>query len=324
MVSENTDRDALARRLRTRPQSTDKRITLQERDRRWLRTLHQHGPLPSSYLLDFARDLGTSQKRAKERLTDLFNEANTAHGGPYLMRPLQQFRTIDSRYNQLVYDLAPAGVAALKSAGEWHELIARPSGPWLHAHFVACISASIELAARKDPELSFISGWRVLERAQASLRHPVTIKEMGGASSHADLIPDGLFGLEYRTPAGKRFRFFLIEADRATEPLTSRQSYRKSVWRSFAQYQMYIEGGAYRQHLALTAPLLVLNVVTSAQRLQAMQELLVERFPSAAPYQLFRSWEDFAGVWRPTDPRTDLLTEPWQRSGRSPLAIDRP
>jgi hypothetical protein len=109
--------DAIHRRKRTRPVSTGKRVTPQDRDLLWFQKLHEHGPLPSSFLLAFAQDMRRSEKRAKERLTDLFNEDNTAHDGTYLSRPLQQFRTIDSRYNQLVYDLTPS--ASRMHGGRW-------------------------------------------------------------------------------------------------------------------------------------------------------------------------------------------------------------
>lgn len=91
------------------PISNGKRITLQPLDLIWLHKLAEHGPLPSPYLSAFTRHPRRSAKRASERLTDLFNEKNTKHGGRYLDRPLQQFRTVDSRYNQLVYDLTPVG-----------------------------------------------------------------------------------------------------------------------------------------------------------------------------------------------------------------------
>ena len=97
--------DALGRRTRLQPTTTGKSITLQPADLLWFQKLYEHGPLPSSFLLTYSQDLRLSQKRATERLTDLFNEETTKHGGRYLERPAQQFRTLDSRYNQLVYGL---------------------------------------------------------------------------------------------------------------------------------------------------------------------------------------------------------------------------
>jgi hypothetical protein len=106
--------DSLARRKRHRPTSTDKRVTPQERDLLWFQKIHQHGPLSSSYLHAFSKHIRRNEKRAKDRLTDLFNESRTPHGGTYLNRPGQQFRTLDSRYNDLIYDLTPASRLALK------------------------------------------------------------------------------------------------------------------------------------------------------------------------------------------------------------------
>ncbi len=102
-----SERDSLGRRKRTTPISTGKRITPQEADLLWFQKLYEHGPLPSSFLIAYAEQLRRSTKRSTERLTDLFNEDETKHGGRYLTRPPQQFRTIDSRYNQLVYTLPP-------------------------------------------------------------------------------------------------------------------------------------------------------------------------------------------------------------------------
>ncbi len=317
-------RDAIGRRNRLYPSSTGKRVTPTKRDLAWFSMIHEHGPLPSSYLHNLTGVEWRSEKRAKERLTDLFNEANTPHGGPYLTRPLQQFRTIDSRYNELVYDLAPAAEKALKEAGLWRLHAVRPTGPWLHAHMVACITASIELATRGRSDLSYIPGWRVLERAGAVLRYPVTIAESSAKHpTTRDLIPDALFGLEYHTDKGSRFRFFVVEADRATEPLRSGDWGRKSFLRSLAQYHAYIESGVYRKHLNLTAPLLVLNMATSEARARKMIEV-AERFPSGwLPYQLFQTWEEFGGVWRPQRARSNLLIEPWLRAGSRGVCIGR-
>lgn len=156
-------RDSTGRRKRLQPTSTGKRVILQPRDWHWLQVLHEHGPLPSSFLLAFAKDYGVSEKRAKERLTDLFNEDNTAYGGPYLTRPVQQFQTLDSRYNQLVYDVGPAGERALTKEGYWRSAVSKTSGPWWHRLMVSCITASIKLAADNTHRLTYIPQADILE-----------------------------------------------------------------------------------------------------------------------------------------------------------------
>lgn len=316
--------DAIQRRKRLRPISTGKRVSPQPRDLTWFQKLHEHGPLPSSYLHGFTAREYRSEKRAKERLTDLFNEAETRHGGTYLARPLQQFRTIDSRYNQLVYDLTPTSVAALKQSGRYSTYATRPSGPWLHGFMTACITASIELATLGREDLNFIPGWRVLERAGAQLRFPTPIQDpKSGRFVTRNLIPDALFGLEYLTDAGPRYRFFLVEADRGTEPMNTNNWSRKSWQRSLAQYRTYVGDGLYRAHLNLTAPLVVLVVVTDEQKIKTfIAKCAKSRF--ITPPILFQTVSGFTPIFKPSKPFEHLLIGPWSRIGQAPFRIDIP
>lgn len=306
----------LGRRCRTRPTSTGKRITPQPRDLLWFEKLAEHGPLPSSFLLAFAKGTHRSAKRAKERLTDLFNEDRTPHKGAYLTRPAQQFCTLDARYNQLVYDLSPASVAALRKSGS----TIRParSGPWQHSLMVSCVTASIELACNERDDINYIPQSKILARAEASLRWPTRICEPDtGATYEKDLLPDAVFGLEYLTAVGLRYRFYALEADRATEPLRSAEIHRKSFFRHLLQYEAYIEGAGYRDHLKLTAPMMVLNVTTSEERVQRMLGLTEELFPGGNSYQMFRAWDAFGRALSPPNPEGQMLETPWQ----SPIQI---
>ncbi len=306
--------DALGRRCRTRPTPTGKRITPQPRDLLWFEKLAEHGPLPSSFLLAFAKDTHRSEKRAKERLTDLFNEDRTPHKGAYLTRPLQQFRTLDARYNQLVYDLSPASVAALRKSS--NAIRAARSGPWQHSLMVSCITASIELACIERNDINYIPQSNVLARAETSLRWPTEITDTDtGASYEKDLLPDAVFGLEYLTSAGKRYRFYALEADRATEPLHSAEIHRKSFLRHLLQYEDYIERAGYQQHLYLTAPMIVLNVTTSEERVKRMLGLTQELFPEGNSYQLFKVWDAFGTVFDPPLPNPFLISNRWQSVG---------
>ena len=281
----------------------------------WLSALARHGPLASSFLLEFARRLGVSEKRARERLTDLFNEDNTPNKGAYLIRPPQQFHTLDSRYNQIVYDLSDAARRALKAKGV--EPITT-GGPWLHKFMVSSITASIDLVTRERENLVYIPQDEILRRAGATLSTQVSIKSK---PTPVNLIPDALFGLKYKTPQGSRFRFFVVEADRATEPLTSKNFNRKSALRSLEAYHAYIAEGRYKLHLGLTSPLLVLNVFSDAARAEKVRELYGKKSPGGLSYQLFQAWEDFAPPFRPPKPNKGLLEGEWGRAGKSPIAI---
>ena len=315
--------DTLGRRKRTTPSATGKRLTLQPADLIWLARLAEHGPLPSSYLLAFTRHLRRSDKRATERLTDLFNEDNTQHSGRYLVRPPQQFRTIDSRYNQLVYELGKAGRRALAERG-LGTTGPNQGGPWLHRLMVACVTASIELAAEARSDLSYIPGSTILARATTPLRYPIaSIDPVTKTRRSQDLVPDAIFGLTYHTQLGDRYRFFVVECDRATEPLTSANGRRKSWQRALQHYHAYIAQGAYKTHLKLTAPLLVLNVTSDPMRLTKMIAQ-TEREMGPCSYQLFQAWEVFGPLWRPPSPHPELLEQPWRRAGHRELEIGRP
>lgn len=312
--------DSIGRRNRLKPISTGKRVTPQKRDLLWFAKIAEHGPLPSSFLLQYAKHSHKSERRAKERLTDLFNEDNTPHDAPYLTRPPQQFRTIDSRYNQLVYDLAPPALAALEEQG----CPVRPtrSGPWLHSFMVSCITASIELACIDGQDVAYIPQSAISARADTELRWPTEITDPNsGATYTKDLLPDAVFGLEYLTKRGSRYRFFAIEADRATEPATSSNFHRKSFVRHLLQYERYVEQSGYGDHLSLTAPMLVLTVTTSETRQRRMVKLTEEYFPCGNSYQLFSHWGAFGVPFRPPRPRPALLSKPWVRAGMAAYCI---
>jgi hypothetical protein len=307
------------RRSRLDATSTGKCVSPTKRDLLWFQKLAQHGPLSSSFLLEFSQHMRVSDKRSRERLTDLFHEARTADGGPYLTRPAQQFRTLDSRYNQIVYDLAPAGRRAIKRLA-YDCLDAKAHvGPWLHHYMVSSITASIELATLATQHLRFIPEAEILMRAGTELRFPTQIE-----GRRKDLIPDALFGLEYLTESGSRFRFFVVEADRATEPLSASSFSRKSFERNMLQYAHYVGDGAYKEHLGLTSPLLVLMVSSDAKRTAKMQEFAKRHYPNGNLYLLFQTWEDFGPVFRPPDPNYALLTKPWERAEMEAFQIDEP
>ena len=313
--------DTLGRRARLAPTPTGKSVSPTGRDLVWFRALAEHGPLPSSFLLDYTKDSHVSEKRARERLTDLFHEDHTPDGGTYLVRPPQQFRTIDSRYNQLVYDLAPAGWQALTRCGTTGTDRSAPSGPWVHRFMTSCITASIELATLPRDDVSYIPQSAILARAKTDLRCPVTIIEPTTRKRIIKaLIPDAIFGLRYHTCAGDRFRFFAVEADRATEPTTSANWNRKSFERSMLQYHAYVAGGAYRKHLKLTAPLLVLNVLSDARRMLRMLDFVAKHYPQGNSFMLFQTWEDFGLIVRPPGPSARFLDR-WMRGNRDPLQL---
>ncbi|MCG6867342.1 MAG: replication-relaxation family protein [Gammaproteobacteria bacterium] len=324
MIQDDRSHDTLQRRRRDRRQPTGKRLTLQERDLLWLQKIHDHGPLSSSFLHAFSKNLRRNEKRARDRLTDLFNEDRTPDGGAYLGRPWQQFQTFDARYQDLVYDLTPAAESALKARGDWSDQGAHGSGPWLHRYMVASITASIELATLENPSLTYIPQQAILQRAGTVLRHPAPFENPTTKKTETrDLIPDAVFGLEYRKGGERSYRFFIVEADRATEPSRSSIFNRKSHLRTILQYRAYVGEGLYKSHLNLTAGMMVLNVTTSDATRDRMMALTNELSERGNTYLLFQTCDHFGRYFKPPKPMAELLLGDWLRAGHESFRIDR-
>ena len=317
--------DILSRRPRNRAVSSGKRISPQPRDLLWFQKLQEHGPLPSSFLHDFSRHQRKCWKRAQDRLTDLYHEDRTPDRGTYLDRPFQQFDTLDARYQELVVDLKEPAERALRRVGVWRERGAINSGPWRHRFMVSCITASIELAIRERDDINFIPGHVVLERAAVTLRYPTRISpDKNKKKREVDLVPDAFFGLEYVSGNKKSYRFFLVEADRGTEPSRASRFNRKSHLRNFLQYREYIGQKLYKEHLDLSAGLMVLNITKDETTLNRMMALGEEVYEKGNTYMLFQSAVEFAGNFAPPKPMKQFIESQWKRIGFGDFRIDHP
>ena len=314
------DTDSLGRRGRHKRQPNGKRLHPQPRDWVWLKKLHQHGPLPTSYLHAFTDDLGKDQARAIKRMADLFHETGL------LSRPEQQNDTIDARHNQLIYAISKQGENALRSEGAYSQNAPSPTGTFKHRVMVACLTASIELACRQRADINYMPQHVILDRKNAQMRIPVTIHNpVLRRDEQHDLIPDALFGLEYQMNDRKRFVCYLLEADRGTEPITAKSKARKSIWRSLQQYRTLIGKGHYKQHFGLKSGLLVLHVTTSdVRRNNMISELEKLSEDGSNTYMLFNTADTFGNFFKPPEPLIDLLTEPWHRAGKPPFYLDAP
>ena len=295
--------DRRSRMTRTR---TGKSLALTERDIAIFRALSHYRYLRSSYLHAFAG--GASQTRFKERLGDLFHEG-------FLDRPSKQWAFAEARYRPAFHELGERGRRALaefggEGAGARTFLASSAHRQFSHATMICECLASIELATRSLPQVRFIPWSEILARAPEQTRAsalPQKVAVSGGA-----VIPDGLFGLEYQAEGGKAYRFFTLEADRGTMPVSRSNGAQTSCLGKLALYGEIIARGLHKLHWGIPN-LLVLTVTTDARRLENIRRTL----GGAHPAFLFKAVEPRTL----TESYPALLTESWLRAGLPALPI---
>jgi hypothetical protein len=296
------------KRSRTVRQRSGNRIALTARDIEIFRILENYRYLRSTYIHAFVG--GASATRFKERLGDLFHEG-------YIDRPGQQWEYADARYRPAVYEAGKGSKLALR-AHETDLVNQGSSSNWagrqfLHTLMCCEVMASLELAIRSQSHLRFIA-WpeiqaHAADKAQAALPPFRLAMPTGGY-----LVPDGVFGIEYQTDGAKTYRFFAIEADRGTMPITRSKPGQTSYLGKLAAYSEIVERQVYKTSWGIPN-LLVLTVTNSHERLSGM----VGKLGNGAGGQgfLFKSLDGCA-LNRPVP---NLLSDPWMRAGWPSLCI---
>lgn len=304
------------RRSRLRRNPTGKRIELQPRDLEIFSLLTRYRYLRSTYIHAF---VGGDKTKLIERLGKLYHEVG------FLNRPSEQWETLNARHQPAVYEIAERGRFVLQSEGVGsaeNPVRADRHGDrhqFRHGLMVCDCLASIELAARLRPGLRFIDSAEILAKAPAAVRNhqtdinfPVSVAHgfSGGRIERAsfDLIPDGLFGLEYEGPAGKSYRFFAIEADRGTMPAARENLRQSSYLRKILGYREVLEQRLYKDRLSI--PNLVVLTVSAAERHLRNLATLAREISGDG-------WSR-ALLFKPlppncTVPCLELLLAPWQR-----------
>lgn len=317
---------------------TGKRISLTERDLEILRLLDRYRYLRSSHLHVLAG--GKSHKRFVERLGDLYHEAG------FINRPPQQWQAINARYMPAVYELGEPGRRLLAQYDPMSETgmgsarkPLRGAGRQFHHELMVCdILSSMEIGVRANPDLRFIPWAEILaspkmpEATRESLR-PMSVK---AAVTHQmprsrkahrfdrPLVPDALFGLEYTVGGQKRYRFFALEADRNTEPVTRGDLRQSSYLRKVLQYREIAARSIYKSHWGLPN-LFVLNVTVNQRHEQNIMRLVDELTGGKGiPSFLFKTMPSLASLEKAPLPEPDMLTEAWHRAGQHDFLIDRP
>jgi len=297
------------RRSRMVRKKTGKRIALTPRDLELFRVLARYHYLRSTYLRAFVG--GASETRFKERLGDLFHEG-------FLDRPEEQWRFADCRFLPVVYELGKGGRdALLRADGGLPDAVT-----WLgdgahrqfeHAHMTCAVLASIDLATRSRADIRFIPWSEMLAKAPESTRQ--STKPFLLSYENESVAPDALFGLEYRQDGRNSFRFFALEADRGTMPISRASGQGTSVLAKLEAYSAILTREVHRTSLGVPN-LLVLTVTTDQGRCTEVIRKFGERV-GEAPQFLFQAGSDYL-----THPNPGILSTPWVRLRLASLCVD--
>jgi hypothetical protein len=328
--------DTLGRRSRMSRSATQRRVQLTERDLAILELLNRYRYLRSTHL--HALCGGNSKQRFLERLGSLYHE------GGYVDRPEQQWQAINARYMPVAYELGDAGERALQERG----LLDEAASPLLrrgrlgaarryHHELMICdIISSVEIGVRADPTLRFISWPEILaktpeatQRSEKPFEVPVSVSytcPRTGQTHHCDrpLVPDAIFGIEYTKNGQKSYRFFVLEADRNSEPVFRGNLDQTSYLRKILQYREIAARSLYESRWGLPN-FLVLNVTTNPQHMTNILSSVKEvSGGKGSTFLLFKTMPSLSSLGKAPPPTPDMLTAAWQRAGHSDFYINQP
>jgi len=289
---------------------TGKRIELTARDIEIFKILEKYRYLRSTYIHAFVG--GASATRFKERLGDLFHEG-------YLDRPTQQWEFADARHMPTVHEGGVGSAQALRATGVAREgantfLANGVHRQFLHSLMICEALASLDLGMRAAPHLRLIGWPEILGRAPEATRLSLTPFRVP-VPSGGYLVPDGLFGIEYRSGGTKTYRFFALEADRGTMPVVRSNPNQTSYLKKVAAYREVIDRQVHKSHWGIPK-LLVLTLTTGEARMAEMIRQLGAQPGNNAAF-LFKAIR--GGTLR--QPMLQLLNGPWERAGLPPSCI---
>jgi hypothetical protein len=308
--------DTLHRRLRTeppnpkrRPPGAPLRLLPTEADYLVFEALDRHGPLPIHYLYEFQKSLRPSYRHFQYRLRDLYHGDNE---GSFLTRPSPQFAAYEARYQHLVYDLSPRGRHALGDRGTRSPFSTRRYDPFVHQLMTSCVTSSLELLA-PERNIRFVGRDEILSRSTCPPETRQSSNPLAIQIGARVLIPDALFGLEYKD---KGYRFFALEADRNTESIYSRQRETTTFAKKIDEYRTVLRDRLYKAQWGLPN-LSILTVTTNAAHAINIVKHITQTGEREHDTRfLFQSEADFGANWRvPKTLLYNLLGKPWDRGG---------
>lgn len=316
------DAEYRPRRKRFVRQSRGKRLSLSPRDLAIFRLLDRYRYLRSSFIAAFFPE--ADRTGLIKRLGDLFHEG-------YLDRPVQQYRYANALYLPAIYALNDASGAVLRALGkeETSPLLERvrmgAHHHFAHALMISDVLASIELGVRLS-DLRFVPAMEIIRKApcrnlENPLRLRVSVSFAGRPHTEVSVVPDGLFGLEYRAAGGSSYRFFALEADRNTMPVRRSALMQSSYLRKLLAYREILAQNLHRERFGIPN-LLILTVTTTVAHQETIMSALDEvTGGKGSPVFLFTMMGTLGDGLQAPLPSPHMLFEPWLRRGYPPLCI---
>ena len=201
------------------------------------------------------------------------------------------------------------------------------AGDRRHAFMGACCMSSIK-AGIKKAGWGFISQETILASAPhkdlaltASIAHNFTDKNgvPYTLSCKDAIIPDQLFGIDY---GDGDCRFFAVEFDRGTMPLTRKTFKLASILKKLLQYKSVSATRAYSDKWGI--PNLYVIFITThndpdghndTDRADHMVDLCRLLYPKGSNFMLFKAVQGFQANHRTPKPMPFLFTDPYKRTG---------
>lgn len=173
---------------------------------------------------------------------------------------------------------------------------------------IAEVLASFELAIRATDGVRLVPYPEIVQRAK---RRGMTVEspfrfQTETDAGHVTIVPDAVFGIEYRTATKPLYRFIALEADRGTMPVHRADFAQSSFGKKIAAYRQIFSTGLYRR---LGLPNLIILAVTADQN-------RVKRIGEAVGAAGVGSVFLLRAIPEPRpEPLPDLFSAPWRRVG---------
>lgn len=253
---------------------------------------------------------GGSQQYRKRELGHTKKRGGLCGRG-LLAKPVAQKKSKNYRYSPRVYELTDKSKAILEAHGvtpiKWDSTF-----DYFHRLMIADIVLSIEIACKKrglrfrhraeligDAPLSF--------KSSINFQFPKRMEEYDGA-----LQPDELFAINDT--------YFVLEADRGTEPISRFTFKTSSYMRKLLQYKYVLQKGTYKE---LIPNMIVLNITMSEQRAKHLKDFMYDDLQLKSSAICFHGNGALGSLDTYPDPLVYLLNEPLERAGFEPLIISK-